>query len=73
MTNPTGISRLRAIFAHPDDEAFGCGGLMAALTDQGIPVTLVSATRGEAGEILHGLLVEVMGVAGDGGGASAFP
>jgi LmbE family N-acetylglucosaminyl deacetylase len=39
------------IFAHPDDEAFGCAGVMAALVDSGTPVVLVTATRGEAGEI----------------------
>lgn len=40
-----------AIFAHPDDETFLCAGIFAALRAQGTPVTLVSATRGEAGEI----------------------
>lgn len=39
------------IFAHPDDESFGCAGTLAALQQRNIPVTLVSATRGEAGEI----------------------
>lgn len=39
------------IFAHPDDEAFGCAGTIAALTDADVPVVLVTATRGEAGEI----------------------
>jgi LmbE family N-acetylglucosaminyl deacetylase len=42
-----------ALFAHPDDESFLCAGTFAALSDAGIPVTLVSATRGEAGEINH--------------------
>ena len=41
---------LLAIFAHPDDETFTCAGIMAAAAEHGIPVTLVSATRGEAGE-----------------------
>ncbi|MGI8643814.1 MAG: PIG-L family deacetylase [Thermomicrobiales bacterium] len=39
------------IFAHPDDEAFGCAGSIAALADAKVPVVLVTATRGEAGEI----------------------
>lgn len=51
-TNATPISHLLAVFAHPDDEAFSSGGVFAALTDQGINITLVSSTRGEAGEIL---------------------
>lgn len=41
---------LLAIFPHPDDETFTAGGLMAAAAEQGIPVTVISATRGEAGE-----------------------
>lgn len=52
MTTLPSISHLLAIFAHPDDEAFTCGGVMASLTGRGVPVTLVCATRGEAGEIL---------------------
>jgi N-acetyl-1-D-myo-inositol-2-amino-2-deoxy-alpha-D-glucopyranoside deacetylase len=41
---------LLAIFPHPDDETFSAGGLIAAAVDRGVPVTVVSATRGEAGE-----------------------
>lgn len=48
MLRPT---RLLAIYAHPDDEAFGCAGTFATVTDRGGEVTLVCATRGEAGEI----------------------
>ncbi len=40
---------LLLIFAHPDDEAFGCAGLMAAASDAGAHVTLICATRGELG------------------------
>lgn len=39
------------VYAHPDDEAFGCAGSIALLTGRGVPVVLVCATRGEAGEI----------------------
>lgn len=45
MTRP-----LLAIFPHPDDETFTAAGLLAATAERGIPVTLVCATRGEAGE-----------------------
>lgn len=45
MTGP-----LLAIFPHPDDETFSAGGLMAAAAERGVPVTVISATRGEAGE-----------------------
>jgi len=47
MSKPT----LMAIFAHPDDEAFGVGGTLAKYADQDCDVYLVTATRGEAGEI----------------------
>jgi N-acetyl-1-D-myo-inositol-2-amino-2-deoxy-alpha-D-glucopyranoside deacetylase len=42
---------LLAIFAHPDDEAFGTGGTLAHYAAQGSRVVLVCATRGEVGEI----------------------
>lgn len=40
------------VFAHPDDESFLVAGTVASLIDAGHEVTMVSATRGEAGEIL---------------------
>ena len=42
--------RLLALFPHPDDETFTAAGVMAAAVARGAPVTVVSATRGEAGE-----------------------
>ena len=42
---------LMAVFAHPDDEAFGTGGKLAKYAAQGCDVYLVTATRGEAGQI----------------------
>jgi LmbE family N-acetylglucosaminyl deacetylase len=42
---------LLAVFAHPDDEAFGSGGSLARYARSGVAVTLVCATRGEVGEI----------------------
>jgi LmbE family N-acetylglucosaminyl deacetylase len=44
----TGI-RLLAIFAHPDDESFRCGGTLALLARGGVGVHVLTATRGEAG------------------------
>ena len=41
---------LLAIFPHPDDETFSAAGVMAAAVERGAPVTVISATRGEAGE-----------------------
>lgn len=40
-----------AVFAHPDDEAFGTGGTLAKYAAEGCDVYLVTATRGEAGQI----------------------
>jgi len=42
---------IQACFAHPDDEAFGTGGSLAHYAANGVDVTLVCTTRGEAGEI----------------------
>ncbi|MFQ5934481.1 MAG: PIG-L family deacetylase, partial [Dehalococcoidia bacterium] len=42
---------LMAVVAHPDDETFGCGGLLAKYAAEGVRVSVVCATRGEAGEI----------------------
>ncbi|HJO83917.1 MAG TPA: PIG-L deacetylase family protein [SAR202 cluster bacterium] len=42
---------LLAVFAHPDDEAFGSGGMLALNAAKGHCVALVTATRGEVGEI----------------------
>ena len=42
---------LMAVFAHPDDEAFGTGGTLARYAAEGCDVHLVTATRGEAGQI----------------------
>lgn len=43
------MKRLLAIFAHPDDEAFGPGGTLARYGQEGVEIHLLSATRGEAG------------------------
>lgn len=41
--------KLLAVFAHPDDESFICGGTLAKVASEGVDITLVSATRGEMG------------------------
>jgi len=38
------------IFAHPDDESFALGGTIAKYAERGVNVTLVAATKGEAGK-----------------------
>lgn len=42
-------SILLAVFAHPDDETFRCGGVLARLARRGVRVQTLTATRGEAG------------------------
>lgn len=41
-----------AVHAHPDDESITMGGTLARYASEGIRTTLVTATRGEVGEIL---------------------
>jgi LmbE family N-acetylglucosaminyl deacetylase len=44
---------LVAIFAHPDDEAFGTGGTLAKYAHEGVDVHLITATLGEAGQVAN--------------------
>jgi len=46
--------RLLLVVAHPDDETFGCGSLIADAAAGGAHVTVCCATRGEAGELAPG-------------------
>ena len=41
--------RLLAVFAHPDDEVFRCGGTLALLAQRGVHVQILTFTRGQAG------------------------
>jgi LmbE family N-acetylglucosaminyl deacetylase len=43
--------RLLIVYAHPDDESFGLGGLIAKLVAEGVQVDLICATNGDAGTI----------------------
>lgn len=45
-----------AVHAHPDDESLSTGPLLASLAGTGTRVVLVTATRGEEGEIVPGSL-----------------
>lgn len=47
-TDLRGFSLL-AVLAHPDDESFACGGLLALCASRGARVTLLCVTRGEEG------------------------
>ena len=50
------LHRLLVVVAHPDDETFGCGSLLAHAADRGAVTRVVCATRGEQGESADGRL-----------------
>src|SRR5215216_5338287 len=43
--------RILGVYAHPDDETFCTGGTFARYAAEGSEIMLVSATRGQAGQI----------------------
>jgi LmbE family N-acetylglucosaminyl deacetylase len=51
VNGPASARRLLGVFAHPDDEVFCAGGTIARAADAGAEVMIVSATRGEQGQI----------------------
>ena len=52
------MATLVCFHAHPDDECIGTGGVMAKASAEGHRVVLVTATRGEQGEVPPGFLAE---------------
>ena len=52
------MATLVCFHAHPDDESIATGGLMARAAAEGHRVVMVTATRGELGEIMPGVLDE---------------
>lgn len=48
---PSSARRLLGVFAHPDDEVYCAGGTMARAAEAGAEIMIVSATRGEQGQI----------------------
>jgi N-acetyl-1-D-myo-inositol-2-amino-2-deoxy-alpha-D-glucopyranoside deacetylase len=55
------MSGLLAVHAHPDDETINSGATMARYADLGVPVTLVTCTRGELGEVIPPSLAHLYG------------
>jgi len=51
-----GIRSVLFVHAHPDDETLATGALISEMVARGIRVHLVTATRGERGEIVAGSL-----------------
>lgn len=58
----TVVPRILFVHAHPDDETITTGGTIAALVAQGAQVTVLSATRGEGGEVIP---TDLKGLEGD--------
>ncbi len=50
----TGVRSVLFAHAHPDDETLATGVLIAELADRGVACHLLTATRGEAGEVVPG-------------------
>jgi LmbE family N-acetylglucosaminyl deacetylase len=51
---PDDLRRVLAVVAHPDDESFGLGGLLALLFARGVPTTVLCLTHGEASTLHAG-------------------
>jgi N-acetylglucosamine malate deacetylase 2 len=49
MTNSLTGRTVLVVFAHPDDESLACGGTLARLADDGVHVTVMTASHGERG------------------------
>lgn len=47
--------RVLFVHAHPDDETLATGALIAELVDRGVEVHVLTATRGERGELVPGV------------------
>ncbi len=62
---PTGLlagaRSVAFVHAHPDDETLVTGGLILALVDAGVDVRVLTATRGERGEVVPGPLSPLAG------------
>lgn len=56
-----GAARVLFVHAHPDDETLATGGLIAHLTGRGTEVAVLTATRGEQGEVPPGPLTALQG------------
>ena len=53
-----GARSVLAVHAHPDDETLATGPLLRHLADRGVRTLLVTATRGEQGEVVPGAVQE---------------
>ncbi|MEZ0492151.1 N-acetyl-1-D-myo-inositol-2-amino-2-deoxy-alpha-D-glucopyranoside deacetylase [Kineococcus sp. TBRC 1896] len=59
MDNLDQPRRILFVHAHPDDETIGTGATMARYAEAGATVTLLTATRGELGEVIPADLADL--------------
>lgn len=66
MTTLAGIAvrRVAVLHAHPDDETLVTGILLASLADTAVTTHVITATRGERGEVVPGPLSTLVGTPG---------
>ncbi|WP_077687710.1 glycosyltransferase [Tessaracoccus aquimaris] len=55
------VHRVAFLHAHPDDETLASGALIAHLIDEGLDVSVLTATRGEMGGVVPGPLTRLEG------------
>ncbi|NKY41079.1 PIG-L family deacetylase, partial [Cellulomonas septica] len=55
------VGGLLAVHAHPDDETLSTGALLATWARAGLPVMVVTCTRGERGEVIGDALAHLEG------------
>ncbi|MDO5678598.1 MAG: glycosyltransferase, partial [Propionibacteriaceae bacterium] len=55
------LQRVAFVHAHPDDETLASGAFIAHLADSGVDVSLLTATRGEMGQVVPGPLSALAG------------
>lgn len=55
------MTRITFVHAHPDDETIATGALIAHLVGQGHAVSVLTATRGELGDVVPGPLSRLAG------------
>jgi N-acetyl-1-D-myo-inositol-2-amino-2-deoxy-alpha-D-glucopyranoside deacetylase len=60
VTRPS-AGGLLVVHAHPDDETLATGALLATWAAAGLPVTVVTCTRGELGEVIGAPLAHLEG------------
>lgn len=56
-----GVARVLLVHAHPDDETLATGALIAELVGRGVEAGVLTATRGERGEVVEGPLRRLAG------------